>query len=620
MPTIGGGVGVPAGGSTGQALAKIDGVDYHTSWQTITGGGGGAGAYWDTPEAHGAAGDGLTDDVTAVNTAITAVNANPQGGLVILNPSKTYAVSSPVLMRDGVRLVGGQDGKISGARPSGRIVPLATFPTDRYVIEQQNPATHLTDAQIIGVSIAATPPTSSASRRWGGIKLDWGNMCRIAGCSIGGVSLPAINLVNGVGCQVENNGVQYFPLYRTLTANEGAVIIGGTDHHVVYNQCNGGDNTAVQTSQFYRAGLLVVGLACWFESNNGEYSDVGIMVVGDGNTFLGDRGDFNAGPGFYFQGAVGNGCTQLKVISDSVGGSGLYDGIVFDASSYANTIEGVVVGSTPGVVYRNIVNDLANTGTNPLGYPYNPNVVLDIKGNWSQVANDIYQTVIPYQSTHRPGSSSPYFRPPARHCAGLPWTDTLNGGKHYSDGIVWRDDGGDIASNKVTAKQHTYIGSVAGDTTITGWTTVNSTFLVVDGHTAFGRPDANQVKVTSTGVTAGAAGAVTTLLACRPGEWYTPITKSRALGTAANCVVGLQWFNPSGGLVGASTTTSTALGAAGASGTECVGVAAIVPVGVTQMALTVTFSRGGPLVLNELFEHVENCIVPGNWAIHPVEV
>ena len=37
------GVGVPAGGTAGQVLAKIDGTDYNTEWVDQTGGGGGSG-------------------------------------------------------------------------------------------------------------------------------------------------------------------------------------------------------------------------------------------------------------------------------------------------------------------------------------------------------------------------------------------------------------------------------------------------------------------------------------------------------------------------------------------------------------------------------------------------
>lgn len=37
------GVGVPAGGTAGQVLAKIDGTDYNTQWVDQTGGSGGVG-------------------------------------------------------------------------------------------------------------------------------------------------------------------------------------------------------------------------------------------------------------------------------------------------------------------------------------------------------------------------------------------------------------------------------------------------------------------------------------------------------------------------------------------------------------------------------------------------
>ena len=45
------GAGVPAGGTTGQVLAKVDGTDYNTEWIVNTGGSGGASALSDLTDA-----------------------------------------------------------------------------------------------------------------------------------------------------------------------------------------------------------------------------------------------------------------------------------------------------------------------------------------------------------------------------------------------------------------------------------------------------------------------------------------------------------------------------------------------------------------------------------------
>lgn len=88
--------GIPAGGTTGQSLTKIDATDYNAQWSTVSGGGGGGGGgtslytvnVKDSP--YNAAGNGVTDDTVAIQAAIDAVSA--LGGGRIYFPPGTYLV------------------------------------------------------------------------------------------------------------------------------------------------------------------------------------------------------------------------------------------------------------------------------------------------------------------------------------------------------------------------------------------------------------------------------------------------------------------------------------------------------------------------------------------------
>ncbi|BEV44760.1 glycosyl hydrolase family 28-related protein [Afipia carboxidovorans] len=90
----GGGGGVPAGGTTGQVLAKASGTDYDTGWVDQTGG---VGLYYNVM-SFGAVGDGATDDTAAIQDAIDA--AISAGGGVVYFPaaSVSYKTSSQLLI------------------------------------------------------------------------------------------------------------------------------------------------------------------------------------------------------------------------------------------------------------------------------------------------------------------------------------------------------------------------------------------------------------------------------------------------------------------------------------------------------------------------------------------
>jgi len=73
--------GLPAGGTAGQALTKIDATDYNAQWATLSGGGGGALAYvhnQSTSASTWTIDHGLTfrPNVTVVDSAGDAVDGN----------------------------------------------------------------------------------------------------------------------------------------------------------------------------------------------------------------------------------------------------------------------------------------------------------------------------------------------------------------------------------------------------------------------------------------------------------------------------------------------------------------------------------------------------------------
>lgn len=63
------GVGVPAGGTAGQVLQKVDGTDYNTTWATPSGGGGVVGIHYLVPLASGEKIDLSVNGTTAVTVA-----------------------------------------------------------------------------------------------------------------------------------------------------------------------------------------------------------------------------------------------------------------------------------------------------------------------------------------------------------------------------------------------------------------------------------------------------------------------------------------------------------------------------------------------------------------------
>jgi len=96
------GVGVPAGGSTGQVLSKIDATDYNTAWVNQPGGGGSSLDGYHNILDYGATGG--ADDTAAFVAASAA--ASVDGGIVYVPPGLWRAQNVPVISNVNFRGAG----------------------------------------------------------------------------------------------------------------------------------------------------------------------------------------------------------------------------------------------------------------------------------------------------------------------------------------------------------------------------------------------------------------------------------------------------------------------------------------------------------------------------------
>ena len=85
--------GIPAGGTAGQSLTKIDATDYNAQWSTVTGGSGSNPLITVNVKSspYNAVGDGVADDTVAIQNAINAVCA--AGGGTVFFPRGWYLVN-----------------------------------------------------------------------------------------------------------------------------------------------------------------------------------------------------------------------------------------------------------------------------------------------------------------------------------------------------------------------------------------------------------------------------------------------------------------------------------------------------------------------------------------------
>lgn len=106
---------VPAGGATGQLLAKLSAGDYDLGWVAPPSGGGGGGVSYgiNVKSDFGAVGNGIADDTLAIQAALNSV---PLGGGLVYFPKGDYLVSTTLRVEtEGTMLVGDGPGNRAGA-------------------------------------------------------------------------------------------------------------------------------------------------------------------------------------------------------------------------------------------------------------------------------------------------------------------------------------------------------------------------------------------------------------------------------------------------------------------------------------------------------------------------
>lgn len=106
---------VPAGGATGQLLAKLSAGDYDLGWVAPPSGGGGAGVSYgiNVKADFGAVGDGVANDTAAIQAALNSV---PLGGGLVYFPAGDYLVNTTLRVEtEGTMLVGDGPGNRAGA-------------------------------------------------------------------------------------------------------------------------------------------------------------------------------------------------------------------------------------------------------------------------------------------------------------------------------------------------------------------------------------------------------------------------------------------------------------------------------------------------------------------------
>jgi hypothetical protein len=538
-----------------------------------------------TPEEYGATGDGVTNDTVPFQAAVDALAALG-GGVIHCKPNTTYVIGG-LIQKSGVVI----SCDSSGARMSGNAAITKFIPPAGYtgwIID--SPAGSTQSMGLSGITIVgfygATGSTHTGGVRWQ--NCSWGV---IANVEVAYTSLGCIKLANGVGCVIRDCTLQNFWQNRpALTQNEATLYVGGTDHVVYGNQCNGGDNTTVYDPvNFYRCGLLLAAWTTWVFEGNGEYADVGVKVTGKLNKLTSVRADVNAGRGIQID-YFGNILSDVTVISNSCAATNTYDGVYLNSLALDTIVDGVVSGDFLGVKHRYVVNDQVSFLGDSDTAQQLP-VISNVFAIDQSYGTDLVNHASGMRAMLPPGSSSKNVRPPSRYCHGSTWWDTTDGKLVISDGAHWRDIAGAVVGNLLTPQQ---ANSRGGTVWASGSGYGASILTTIDGWADFKKPQAAQC-AWSTG--AGACAAQMSALGgptlVKPGQIYTLVVSTKAILQPADVSFNYVWSD-SGGTVIGSLTVGASLGVDSTSAiTEFHQTLPAAPAGAAYLYWEIVFTRAG---------------------------
>lgn len=536
-----------------------------------------------TPEQYGAKGDGTTDDTAAFQAAVNALGA--AGGGLLWCTAAHYVLGGLVLAA-GVVLTDGSGGRMSSGKATTLITPPAGY--TGWVID--TPASAIASCAVVGLALNCGV-TAAGIPDVGGIRfqqVSWGTISNVsvAASSLGSVLLGA----SCVACLVQNCTLQNFWNFRpALTANEGVLTVGGTDHMIKANQCNGGDISKVyDPANLYRCGVLLNCWTSWLFDGNGEYSDVGIKVMGKLNKLTSCRADVNAGHGIMI-GYVGNILSDVTVISNSAASSGSYDGIYIDSAAYSNIIDGVTGGDFLGVKMRYLVNDQVNGST--VDAAAQLPIISNVRAVDQCYGTDLINHLYPMRAMLPAGAGSMTARPPSRYMHGNSWFDTDNTRPTFSDGKMWRDIGGGPSGNLLTPAQALMNGQPVSQSNMSGWAQINAgtTLSLVSGWAEFNRPSA--MAVTNSGGAGQVVMQIPFLTGIIAGSNYTFVCYSKAQTIAAAVNAAVLWYDANNAAIGSLVSLPAANNSTTAA-TKYIASAAA-PAGAVACAVLFYFVRSG---------------------------
>lgn len=238
---------------------------------------------------YGALGDGITDDSTAIQSAIDAVSA--AGGGNVYCPPGNYKCN--VILKSGVFLLGTIGGY--GYLASNPITQ-TQFIANATGVVIDTPASSVKDCGIIGVNIEGLGSRTPCK----GIRFQNVSGGVVKQVHVNNCADEAILQSAGAACVFEDILIINSVLNRTRSATIGALDIAGTDHYLsrIEATISGSAQGTVQSTNLYCVAIAVRMWNGFVRDCVGEISDIGIHVLGALNRFSGCRADLNYGHGW----------------------------------------------------------------------------------------------------------------------------------------------------------------------------------------------------------------------------------------------------------------------------------------------------------------------------------